>query len=585
MTASPRGLKLKEARRNQGWFLGALILGISWIASPADAVFTRGGGLGVGTRAMGMAGAFTAVADDPSAEYWNPAGLAQLSRIEFAGMYGSLYNDKTRNTYFTVQYPMHDDIHLSLSASNLFFTELQGAHEDTYSGSIALPLNKTRTLSAGLNLHYLFANLKLPGMVIRGRAVDLGVLYRKPLKNGRELSAGLCVANLSSSARFDSGVEQTIPRVFSPGLAFHFSPETLMSFDLPWTDDDTIASKDRLHFRAGAEHWFFDHRVGFRTGYISYSTISGQITFGTSYQGKNWGLDYAYLNHSENLGNSHRISASCGFAAGGEAKDSNLRPYHLKSWIGDTVFQIVWTPPQGVSVDGYWVYVKKDGEKEFTRAQQALLTADNCLLRGAVNGTRYRVYVTAILGGKEGPRSGTLSVIPRPMSAEAAQYYELGVKQFDVHKLSESLYSARKAEVLEPNNYEIKELLRKLENAYEKGLIEPKEKAESKPTVVPRAESTPLVTTEPTAVSTAEPTRVSTMVPTVIPTVESTPLVTMEPTAVPTRSAQSEKPTAVSTPIPTNEMFAPKSVSVVPTVAPQNIVPTVNPTNEPKVAP
>ena len=31
---------------------------------------------GVGTRAEGMGGAFVAVADDASAVYWNPAGIA-----------------------------------------------------------------------------------------------------------------------------------------------------------------------------------------------------------------------------------------------------------------------------------------------------------------------------------------------------------------------------------------------------------------------------------------------------------------------------------------------------------------------------
>jgi hypothetical protein len=39
---------------------------------------------GFGARAMGMGGAFVAVADDATAVYWNPAGLAQLSKAEFA---------------------------------------------------------------------------------------------------------------------------------------------------------------------------------------------------------------------------------------------------------------------------------------------------------------------------------------------------------------------------------------------------------------------------------------------------------------------------------------------------------------------
>ncbi|NLB34557.1 MAG: hypothetical protein GX817_01875 [Elusimicrobia bacterium] len=37
---------------------------------------------GIGARAMGMGGAFTAVADDASAAYWNPAGLALIDNIQ-----------------------------------------------------------------------------------------------------------------------------------------------------------------------------------------------------------------------------------------------------------------------------------------------------------------------------------------------------------------------------------------------------------------------------------------------------------------------------------------------------------------------
>src|SRR5262249_12392774 len=38
--------------------------------------------IGVGARAVGLGEAFVAVANDPSAIYWNPAGLASLQRSE-----------------------------------------------------------------------------------------------------------------------------------------------------------------------------------------------------------------------------------------------------------------------------------------------------------------------------------------------------------------------------------------------------------------------------------------------------------------------------------------------------------------------
>src|SRR5579863_3312256 len=93
-------------------FLGLAFL-LHLIAAPSYALFDRGGILGAGTRAMGLSGAFVAVADDPSAAYWNPAGLVQLEQPQILGMYGSYLNDKNRNLYFTFQYPLPDDIHLS----------------------------------------------------------------------------------------------------------------------------------------------------------------------------------------------------------------------------------------------------------------------------------------------------------------------------------------------------------------------------------------------------------------------------------------------------------------------------------------
>jgi len=51
------------------------IILLIFLGMPAFA-FTR-----PGTKALGMGGAFTAVADDPSCVFWNPAGVTQLGRF------------------------------------------------------------------------------------------------------------------------------------------------------------------------------------------------------------------------------------------------------------------------------------------------------------------------------------------------------------------------------------------------------------------------------------------------------------------------------------------------------------------------
>lgn len=58
------------------------------LAATAEAAFAP---LGSGARAPGMGDAFTAIADDLYAVYYNPAGLAQLERPQFSAAYSRLY--------------------------------------------------------------------------------------------------------------------------------------------------------------------------------------------------------------------------------------------------------------------------------------------------------------------------------------------------------------------------------------------------------------------------------------------------------------------------------------------------------------
>lgn len=66
--------------------------------SAFDAVRIVQDEIGFGARALGMGGAYTAVADDYSAIYWNPAGLADLNNSQFFGELSHL-NFKNEATF------------------------------------------------------------------------------------------------------------------------------------------------------------------------------------------------------------------------------------------------------------------------------------------------------------------------------------------------------------------------------------------------------------------------------------------------------------------------------------------------------
>lgn len=471
---------MNNTQRSLIRFCAAFIMAVTGLsASPASALFYRGGTLGVGTRAMGLSGAFSAVADDPSATFWNPAGLVQLSQPQVTGMFGSYFNDKNRNLFFAFHYPLPPEIHLAISTNNLFYTDISGAHEDQYTGSVAIPLEivTEKRLLIGASFRFLLADLGNGNGIVQGRGVDLGLLFRQPFKDNTQFKAALVLSDISTSVRFDNtGVEQSVPAILTAGVAYYFDPNTLVSADVPWTiSNDVLLSGQNVRIRAGVEHWFFDGRLGLRAGFTSFLTLPGEFSVGASYRTNEWSIDYALMNHSDNLGNSHRLSAGYIFNSTANGKPEP-RPYMVQSLVGDEKIYLKWEIPEGSEADGYLVYVRSDEDKDFRRAKQELLQTKYCLLRGAKNGLRYHLYIRSVVNGKEAFSCNEWVVIPQPMADSAKKYYDQGLKYFDENKTSSSLYSTRKAEEFDPNNYDIKNLLRKLENTHHDGLVPEEDK-------------------------------------------------------------------------------------------------------------
>jgi len=64
---------------------------------------------GAGARAAGMGGAFTAVADDASASYWNPAGLSQLKNTEVMITFDKWFADSFYQ-HFIAAFPLETGV-------------------------------------------------------------------------------------------------------------------------------------------------------------------------------------------------------------------------------------------------------------------------------------------------------------------------------------------------------------------------------------------------------------------------------------------------------------------------------------------
>ena len=60
--------------------------------------------IGVGARAAGMGGAYTALADDANTVYWNPAGLARLEKREASVSHAEL-GRSTRHDFLAYAHP------------------------------------------------------------------------------------------------------------------------------------------------------------------------------------------------------------------------------------------------------------------------------------------------------------------------------------------------------------------------------------------------------------------------------------------------------------------------------------------------
>lgn len=89
----------------------ALLAAVVSVFLPGQASATKYAGAfmenGGGARALGMGGSFTAVADDPSTTFWNPAGLATTTDREILWMHSERFGDLIDRDFVAYTQPVN----------------------------------------------------------------------------------------------------------------------------------------------------------------------------------------------------------------------------------------------------------------------------------------------------------------------------------------------------------------------------------------------------------------------------------------------------------------------------------------------
>ena len=238
-----------------------------------------------GARPAGMAGAFTAIADDSNAPLYNPAGIVQVQWNEISAMYAALFSGLTL-------YSGQDQIHLDQSylayASKpishfgswaLSWASLNATHlyrEDTvvltYArnvGDFIPALNND--LSLGVNLKYLHRGVSLDASTTNDPVFsggdsasagtgDVGLLYKPEDGFLSGWRFGATGQNLTDP---NVGFQTTdrVPLEWRLGVAFQsrLHPWIVPALDLTRRDGVNDA-------HAGVESWLFNDSLGLRAG-------------------------------------------------------------------------------------------------------------------------------------------------------------------------------------------------------------------------------------------------------------------------------------------------------------------------------
>jgi hypothetical protein len=298
--------------------LGSICPGMAHGARQFAKVGTIGGQvlkIGVGARAVAMGSAFVSVADDATAVYWNPAGIARIQKGVLSINHTQWLADIS---YTQAAYLFHTRFlpgTIGINARSLYMDEQpirtvlrsEGEGKSFDAGDLAFGLTYGRSLtdkfSTGIGVSYLQSSLA----TYSGSAVvfDFGTLYNTGY---RSLRIGMSIQNIGSNMTFIND-QVKMPTVFRVGMSMNLyesgSQLVLMSGEFSHPPDNRERASWGMEY--GFKEFFFV-RSGYQFNYDLEGFSAGlgfKLAAALNSEAR---VDYAYTEMGTAMPAVHRIS-------------------------------------------------------------------------------------------------------------------------------------------------------------------------------------------------------------------------------------------------------------------------------------
>ena len=276
--------------------------------------------LPIGARASAMGGAYTAISEEASAIYWNPAGLVQIPSLSTIFMRGQYVQGVS---YQYAAYA-HRLSYNSVLASSIFltdigainYTDINGATKGTftprdqvYTLSYSLAIlefsDKDMDVSIGVSAKYIKSQIMNSAHAYAG---DLGIMTYNFTNIPYRL--GVTMTNLGSGMRY---YKESSPLPLTVKLAGAVNPFKNMMFSM----DVVLPKQNKPNFLFGSEISMEPNeltRLSLRAGLNAQRLKDGLngFTIGGGATLKIFSIDYAFVPMGD-LGPTHNISLTFDF--------------------------------------------------------------------------------------------------------------------------------------------------------------------------------------------------------------------------------------------------------------------------------